>query len=534
MNRRLLIVLLLLVGLPLALLIGMGRRVARGEQERLERRIEALIADRLQSVDARLQTFIADSARHLLGLTSDLPSDPDAIRDLTRRDARISSFFRLAPDGDLLYPVASATRPLAGAEADFLRRTALLWRNRELWHITGGAPEARPESPAFASSAPPPDHGWHPWHFEHGLHLLFWRRLASGEIVGAELDRARLMGDLLAILPDTEAAADVERTVLLNADGQALYQWGAYEPADDELPRVSLQVSPPLGSWRLAWYGRPEPRPQSAVLAGFTAWGGIAALAISLALLALYFYRESSREMRDAAQRVNFVGQVSHELKTPLTNIRLYAELLEQQLGDADDEARKDLHVIVSESRRLSRLIGNILTFSRKNREALRLRPAPADLDAALRDTVETFRPLLESRGMKIDLHLAAGEAVFDRDVLEQIVGNLLSNVEKYGAASPHGTGRLTVTSRRHNGGSLVLVADQGPGVPRAEREKIFQPFYRVSDRLTDGVAGTGLGLSLSRDLARLHGGDLRLVDAPGGATFELTLADLSPKGAPA
>lgn len=207
--------------------------------------------------------------------------------------------------------------------------------------------------------------------------------------------------------------------------------------------RIWREKTPLVSASRphLPWNLGDGPGMASRPLASFTVgaaslglYGGIVALALVLGLLAVYFYRESSRELREAGQRVNFVGQVSHELKTPLTNIRMYAELLEQQLDESDEEARKDLNVIVSESRRLSRLIGNILTFSRKDRETLKLRLSEGILDEALRDTVEHFRPLLESKGVAIELDLHAAELVsFDRDVIEQIVGNLLSNVEKYG-----------------------------------------------------------------------------------------------------
>lgn len=80
------------------------------------------------------------------------------------------------------------------------------------------------------------------------------------------------------------------------------------------------------------------------------------------------------------------------------------------------------------------------------------------------------------------------------------------------------------MTSKTDGNRSTITVSDQGSGIPSAERERIFEPFYRISDKLTDGVAGTGLGLALSRDLARLHGGDLRLIDSDAGACFELTL----------
>jgi signal transduction histidine kinase len=107
-----------------------------------------------------------------------------------------------------------------------------------------------------------------------------------------------------------------------------------------------------------------------------------------------------------------------------------------------------------------------------------------------------------------------------DTDAVEQIVGNLVSNVEKYGAGGKH----LELTSRHRGEQVEITVADRGPGLPPRERQRIFEPFYRVNDALTGGVGGTGIGLAISRDLARLHGGDLQLEPSQAGASFRLTL----------
>jgi len=166
-------------------------------------------------------------------------------------------------------------------------------------------------------------------------------------------------------------------------------------------------------------------------------------------------------------------------------------------------------------------LIGNILTFSRKQRSKLKLRLEETVVDGRIRAILDQFTPSLHAKGVKIEVILDAGQPVqVDRDALEQILGNLLNNVEKYGCAG----GLLEVTSGQEDERTVIEVADNGPGVPWNEREKLFAPFYRVSNRLTDGVAGTGIGLTIARDLARLHGGDLVLLASSSGARFRLTL----------
>ena len=135
--------------------------------------------------------------------------------------------------------------------------------------------------------------------------------------------------------------------------------------------------------------------------------------------------------MREATQRVSFVNQVSHELKTPLTSIRMYAELLEEELNDDNEKARNHVAVIVSESQRLSRLIGNVLTFGRKQRSALKLRCVNGDIDAIIRNVAQRFEPGLHEKDIEVVFDAGIGkQAHFDPDVLEQVLGNLLSNIE--------------------------------------------------------------------------------------------------------
>ena len=140
-------------------------------------------------------------------------------------------------------------------------------------------------------------------------------------------------------------------------------------------PGSSLRLASPLSAWNLAWYG-PQPAEGGP---GLSLLSGLGAVALALIGLAVWFYRESSRELREAARRVTFVNQVSHELKTPLTNIRLYAELLEDELPEEDDKAAHHLGVIVSESQRLSRRLGQHQScFPSRLRCCLQRAPEPS------------------------------------------------------------------------------------------------------------------------------------------------------------
>jgi signal transduction histidine kinase len=253
---------------------------------------------------------------------------------------------------------------------------------------------------------------------------------------------------------------------------------------------------------------------------GGTAGYGLLLLLASLALvligLAIYLYREQTRELRQAAQKVEFVGQVSHELKTPLTNIRMYAEMLEDQVDD-DPQQQGYLKVIINESQRLSRLIGNVLNFSRTPQLHLQ----HVDIDTLVKQTLDHFLPGYQSRGIEVHTDLQARSSVeSDHDMLEQILNNLFSNVEKYAAEGK----RVDVVTRQKDNQLIITVRDYGPGIPASEHRKIFEAFYRINNGLTEGVSGTGIGLTIARQQAQRLGGELVLIEVSPGACFELCL----------
>jgi len=330
-----------------------------------------------------------------------------------------------------------------------------------------------------------------------------------------------VLADIIDRLPATGETADHTdqgRIRLLDGRGSIAYQWGRFQPQEQQPALAVLPLSHPLGGWKLAYLAPPlqgQDRYRWVLLVV------LAALAATLVGLAFYLYREHTREARLARQRVNFVNQVSHELKTPLTNIRMYAELLEGQIPEDEDRCRRYLGVILAESQRLSRLIANVLNFPRQQRDSLRLRTQTGSVDQMVNGVLAAFRPALESKGMRVEFQAGAGQMVnLDPDVVEQILNNLLSNVEKYAAEGK----RVQVKTQQQGKQTLIAIRDWGPGIPQRERERIFQAFYRVSSRLNEGVSGTGIGLGITRDLARLHGGDLCLLPTEQGACFQVTL----------
>jgi signal transduction histidine kinase len=220
------------------------------------------------------------------------------------------------------------------------------------------------------------------------------------------------------------------------------------------------------------------------------------------------------------AQR-QFVADASHELRTPAALIRANAEVLERE-GLVLEEGRPFVADIIGEADRLGGLVGELLQLAAW--DELRPTVSRVVLDAAelAADTVRGASALAAERGVQLELD-AAGPvpALADRDRLIQLILVLVDNAIDH---SPKG-GIVTVRARAEGGSAVIDVDDQGPGIPAAERERIFEPFTRLSGTTRHGSGGTGLGLAIARRIADAHGGTI-VAGSPGGqgARFTVTL----------
>jgi signal transduction histidine kinase len=228
------------------------------------------------------------------------------------------------------------------------------------------------------------------------------------------------------------------------------------------------------------------------------------------------------REHELARLRADFISSVSHELRTPLSQILLFAETLNLGRVRTEEERHTATDVIVQEGRRLMHLVENILHFSRAERRMTRLGPERLDLSAAVRAIVDDWRPLAAAADVSVIMDLAPNvEAIADRSALRQIVLNLLDNAMKYGP--PHQT--VTVETRAVAGRARIAIVDEGEGIPPRERERVWSSFYRLEQHANSAVAGSGIGLFVVRELARLHGGNTWIEDGPtGGARVVVEL----------
>jgi signal transduction histidine kinase len=233
------------------------------------------------------------------------------------------------------------------------------------------------------------------------------------------------------------------------------------------------------------------------------------------------------RQQELARMRTDFVSGVSHELRTPLAQIRLLAELL--HLGKPEHEAgrRRAARIIDQEARRLTYLVENVLAFSRSEHGTTRVAAAATDVGAVAGEVLEMFAPIAAAAGARVTLRADGGAcAQADEAAVRQILLNFLDNAARYGPA-----GQTIVVDVRATGvgaarGAVRLsVEDEGPGVPAAERGRVWEPYYRLERDAVVTGGGSGIGLAVVRDLVRRQGARTWIEDGRrGGARFVVEL----------
>jgi signal transduction histidine kinase len=273
---------------------------------------------------------------------------------------------------------------------------------------------------------------------------------------------------------------------------------------DERFSRMRLSVSlrPDIAS-QLVVGGLPRSRLPILV--------GLFALTAGLVAAAIYQLR---RQQQLAQLRVDFVSGVSHELRTPLAQIRLFAELLRNGQLRSEAERERSFSIIDEEAQRLTYLVENVLAFARSEHGRNALVVEPLEMDRELQAAIDAFAPLARVRRAKIHSSIEPGlVSRVDPRGLRQVVLNLLDNAVKYGPVGQ----TVNISLSSDNDKVVIAVEDKGPGVPKSEREKIWDPYVRLSRAAESAAGGSGIGLSIVRELVRLHGGRTWVEDAAGG-----------------
>jgi signal transduction histidine kinase len=296
------------------------------------------------------------------------------------------------------------------------------------------------------------------------------------------------------------------------------------EPLERADRIVTVTFGEALPLWRVALYQPRGMSPQEAVDRQITLLSITFFLLLVVIMAGLFAtYRLVRRETEMARLKADFVANVSHDLKTPLSLIRMFSETLEMDRVPAEAKRREYYAIIARESERLSRLIDNVLDFSRIEGGRRKYDIAPTTVEPMIRETLDSFGYVLAQQGFKVEVSVAPDlpEVPMDADAVSQALANLLDNAIKYSGA--HKVLRVEAGSR--DGHLALSVADEGIGIPREEQQKIFEKFYRVGRSETQGRRGSGMGLALVRHVAEAHGGRVTVESQPGsGSRFTLWL----------
>jgi signal transduction histidine kinase len=308
---------------------------------------------------------------------------------------------------------------------------------------------------------------------------------------------------------------------VLDRAGRPVY---ASRPLEGAERVLAVSIGESLPAWRVALYQPEGLSPTDAVrrqAAIFTAAFGLLLVVIVLGLGATY--RAVRRETEMARLKSDFVANVSHDLKTPLSLIRMFAETLEMNRVPDEATRREYYGVITRESERLTRLIDNVLDFSRIEGGRQRYDIALHAVEPVVHEVLEAFRYPLAQQGFKLDVAVAPDlpEVPLDPAAIKQALANLVDNAIKYSGERR----RLAVTARRDGGEVRIEVADEGIGIPPSETERIFEKFYRIGRSETQGRRGSGVGLALVKHIVEAHGGRVTVDSRPGeGSRFTVRL----------
>lgn len=249
-------------------------------------------------------------------------------------------------------------------------------------------------------------------------------------------------------------------------------------------------------------------------------YGFLLAVIVVLMLFgAVMIARDISREAETNRMKTEFVNNISHELKTPLTLIRLYGETLQRKENLTNEEKKDCYEIITKESERLSHLINNVLDFSRIEMGRKEFNFTTGYLQDVVRDTLESYRYHLEKKGFAVhsDISMDLPEMNFDGEAIASVLINLLSNAMKFS----HKDKEVTVKLVRDNGNAVISVTDKGVGISQKEIPKIFERFYQSVNKITVEARGSGLGLTLVKHIVEAHGGIVEVESEIGkGSTF--------------
>lgn len=354
--------------------------------------------------------------------------------------------------------------------------------------------------------------------------VSYWQSPSRSHLVVAWHEVPRLVHEVFpSLFADPSGAS---RVTVVDEEGRRVFGFGASVRQNEF--SIGLPFPTTLYGWRLQValttadeLGVEVERRKDLELALVT----VASLVVVVGLAFVLYAVEKERRL--SQQKSEFVANVSHELKTPLASIRMFAELLLTGRVASEDKRKQYLEIMVNESERLTALIENVLDFARAERGKATFDFAPGDLGEVAARAAEVYRYRAEREGVELKIEVADGlpQAKLDARAMELAIINLLDNALKYAKEGK----RIELHVRPHPRGLEVAVVDFGPGIAPEDHRRIFERFVRGKSAAEGQIRGTGIGLSLVKHIADAHGGKVRVDSAPGkGSTFSLQLPALA------
>ncbi len=518
--------------LPALVLAGVAFRLLANEQERIRQRSADAVMDQARvlarSIDISLETVQNNLTASLLALA---PQDVEnRLISWEKQNPLVRNVFIYHPENTLEYPERSMAA--TQEERQFIDRFSPLFSGRLSFEFNqlskeGGQPPPSSRKKLYDLSRKPepgpdlPVSGWIPWFSDNRLYILGWvQKDKTGPVYGVELELMTLLSRLVAEFPENNRPG----TALVFMDGSStpIHQSGSLNTDPSQSPAGRIMVSRHLPHWSITVF---TGQGTSATGRSFLILSLILVGILVTAIVAggILITRLTLEKIKDARQKTSFVASISHELKTPLTSIRMYAELLLSKRVKDPEKQRHYLEVIVGESGRLTRLINNVLDFGKLEQGRKKYHPAPFDMALFLEELIRTHAIRIQDAGLEIIREFPMGSFTVntDRDAMEQVVLNLLDNALKYAGRGQFIKFILT----REESEILIKLQDDGPGIAPNAREQVFQKFFRADNSLTAVQPGSGLGLSIARQMLRDLGGDLSIdPDVHRGACFTIRI----------
>jgi signal transduction histidine kinase len=378
------------------------------------------------------------------------------------------------------------------------------------------------ESMHFSQIVATASSGLIPRIIDEKIMLIYWKKSVNGYIAGCSIDMERLAQRITAVLP--QMLSSVRFLTVLDQNGISIFKESPFTPPQWNRPFAAREISRLLPRWETAVYiVNPDEISSRARLTSLSLVALVAILFFTILVSGIVLLRSMYSEIRLARQKTTFVTNVSHELKTPLTSIRIFAELLREKRQPDPSKQEKYLGIMLSEIERLTRLINNVLDFARMNK-------GTRNYTRKVCDCVELCKELIENQRVRLEHNRFVLETVYqdgplmvnvDSEAIKQALLNVISNAEKYSSSDRW----IQVSVSSHGTYLTIDIADRGIGIDQTQSEVIFREFYRVDDSLTAKVQGTGLGLTITRQILRDHGGEIKYrKNEPSGSVFVINL----------